>query len=136
MIDVQTVSEAFIKFLEDEGIATFETDIFLNQVPDTAPDTCYWIITSGGSPIQRLQSGEKVKQYFVSVNYRSNKNKNVERKLFELEVLLNSPDCLELEGFEVIRVEATQFPSDQDLDNEERRVGFIQANIQIYKKEN
>jgi hypothetical protein len=135
MINPETVSEAFIKWLEDENIGTFDTDIYLNQVPLKAPDTCYWIITSGGDVIQKLRTGEKVKQYFILVNYRSPKGKLVEKNLFKLEELLNCAECITLEGFEVLEVEATQFPSDSDLDDETRRVGLLQANIKIYKKE-
>lgn len=134
-MDIDTVSEAFIEYLETNSIATFGTDLYLGQVPDDAPDNCWWILTSGGSPIQTLRSGEKVKQYFISVYHRSTQTKDVEKKLFALEELLNTPNCLELTGFEVIEVEATQFPSDVDLDNEERRVGFLQANIKTYKRE-
>lgn len=128
-----TISEAFIGFLESENIAVFEQDLYLNQVPDSAPDATYWIITSGGSPIQNLRSGEIVKQYFISVYYRSTKNKDVERNLFDLEELLNCAKCVQLEGFEVIAISAIQFPSDEDIDNEDRRVGLLQANIQVYK---
>jgi hypothetical protein len=135
MNNPETVSEAFIKFLEDQAIATFGTNLFLSQVPLTAPDTCYWVLTNGGAIIQRLSTGEKVKQYFVSVYHRSPKAKNLERDLFSLEELLNCVNCVQLEGFEVLEIEATQFPSDDDLDNEDRRVGLLQANIKIYKKE-
>ena len=38
MIDTQTVGEAFIKFLEDRGIATFNEDLFLGQMPKSAAD--------------------------------------------------------------------------------------------------
>lgn len=135
MINPETVSESFIKWLEDEGIGTFGTDIYLSQVPEKAPNTCYWVLTSGGIPISKNKTGERVKQYFTSVYYRSTRAKDVERKLFALEELVNSPNCLQLEGFEVIEFEASQFPQDDDLDNEQLRVGTLQVNIQIYKKD-
>lgn len=135
MIDPKTVSEAFVKFLEERSIGTYSTDLFISQVPIDAPDTCYWIVTSGGATIQKLKTGEKVKQYFITINYRSDKAKNIERDLFDLEELLNCQECVELEGFEVVEVEANQFPSDADIDNTDRRVGLLQANIKIYKKE-
>lgn len=135
MINPETVSESFIAWLESQNVATFKVDLYLSQVPDDAPDDCYWVITSGGSPIQKLRTGEKVKQYFVSVYYRSTKAKHIEKNMFKLEELLNKPNCLQLEGFETIEVEADQFPSDIDFDSEDRRVGLLQANIKIYKKE-
>lgn len=135
MIDPETVSESFIKWLEDEGIGTFDVDLYLGQLSQKAPDTCYWVITSGGNVVQKLDTGEKVKQYFVLVNYRSIQGKLVEKNLFKLEELLNCAECIDLDGYEVVEVEATQFPSDSDLDDARRRVGLLQANIKIYKKE-
>lgn len=134
-MQIDTVSEAFIEYLQNEGVATFNTDLFIGRVPSNAPDTAYWVITSGGSPIQKLRTGEKVKQYFISVYYRSRSGRDIEKNLFSLEEKLNSPDCVNLTGFEVIEVECQQFPTDTDIDNEERRIGFLQANIKIYKKE-
>ncbi len=133
MNNPQTIAERFTEWLDTEGIATFGVDLYLNQVPESAPDICYWVITSGGSPIQRLRTGEKVKQYFATVHHRNISGEELEKNLFNLEQLLNEPNCLQLEGFEVVSVEASQFPSDTDLDNEERRIGMLQANIQVYK---
>lgn len=135
-MDVKTISEAFVSYLQSKGVGTFGTDLFLNQVPNSlvTQDRVYWVITSGGSPVQVLRTGEKVKQYFLSVYYRSRSGKDLDRKLFSLEELLNSTECVQLTGFEVLSIQAEQFPSDSDLDDEERRVGFLQANIKIYKK--
>lgn len=135
MINPETVSESFIAWLESQGIAEFNSDLYLSQVPNEAPDRCYWIITNGGSPIQKLRTGEKIKQYFVSIYMRSTKAEDIEKTMFSLEQLLNKPQCLQLQGFETIEVEAHQFASDVDFDNEERRIGMLQANIKIYKKE-
>ena len=133
MIDPVTVSESFIAWLEGQGIGTFGEDIFLNQVPQDAPDDCWRVITSGGAPVLKLKSGESVKQYFVSIYYRALLGKNAERKLFELEEKLNCANCVVLTGFDILEIEATQYPSDVDLENEERRVGFLQATVRLYK---
>lgn len=133
MIDPETISEAFIAWLETEGVGTFGTDIFLNQVPQDAPDDCWRVITAGGAPVLKLKTGEKVKQYYTSVYYRGLLNKNVERLLFRLEEKLNSSKCVDISGFDILEIEATQFPSDVDLDNEERRIGFLQATVRLYK---
>ncbi len=135
MNNPETVTEAFIQWLEQEGIGAFGTDIYSPQIPEDAPDAAYWLQTAGGGVVLTLATGEKVKQYFVTINYRSRKGKEVERKLFDLENLINKPQCLKLTGFEVYEVSATQFPVDNDLDDEDRRIGFVQANIQIYKKD-
>ncbi len=133
--NIETVSEAFVEYLEGQNYGTFGTDLFISQVPSNAPDSTLWVITSGGSPIQRLATGEMLKQYFISVFYRSNSAQDVEKKMFALEELLNCTQCVELTGFEVQDITAQNFGSDEDIDNEERRVGMLQANIKIYKKE-
>jgi hypothetical protein len=133
--NIDTVSEAFVEYLELQGYGTFGTDLFLSQVPPNAPDSTLWVITSGGSPIQKLATGETLKQYFISVFYRSTSAMDVEKKIFALEELLNCTQCVELTGFEVHEITAQNFGSDEDIDNEERRVGMLQANIKIYKKE-
>jgi len=135
MINPETVSESFVAWLETQNIGVFNTDLYLNQVPDEAPDRCFWVLTSGGAPLQKNRTGEKIQQYFCSVYFRSNKGKEVEKELFKLEQLLNQSGCLQLDGFETIEVEANQYPSDTDFDSEDRRVGMLQANIKIYKKE-
>lgn len=133
--NIETPTEAFVEFLETEGYGVFSENLFISQVPLDAPDTATWLITSGGSPIQKLPTGEMLKQYFVSIYYRSRSKEDVEKKLFALEELLNCTRCVQLTGFEVHEIIATSFGSDQDLDNEERQVGMLQANIKIYKKE-
>lgn len=135
MQDIQTVAEAFVGFMENEGLGTFGDTIFLTQVPDSAPDSVYWIITAGGNPISKNSSGESVRQYFLSVYYRSTSGKDVERSMYHLENLLNCTNCVQLEGYDVLEISSTLFPQDRDLDSIERRVGFLQANIKIYKKE-
>lgn len=134
-MDVETVSEAFAQLLQTKGIATFGQDLFIAQVPDSAPDKTYWLVTSGGSPLERLATGEQVKQYFISVYYRSTKAADVEKNLFRLEELLNCLRCVELQNFELHDITASAFPSDEDLDGENRRVGMLQTQIKIYKKE-
>lgn len=132
-----TLTESFIEFLETQGIATFGQDLYLGRVPNSLKtnDPIYWVITAGGTPLQTLSTGEKVKQYTVYIYYRSRSGKDVEQKLFFLEELLNCTRCVQLNGFETVGIEVTQFPSDQDLDSEDREVGLLQVNIKTYKKE-
>ena len=86
-----TVTEAFIEWLEAQGVATFGQDLYLRRVPDSkqTPSSLYWIIPSGGFPLGRNRTGEMIKQYSYQINYRSKKAKEVEQKLFELEELIN-----------------------------------------------
>lgn len=129
-----TVSESLANYLASMGFGVPGESQYIGQVPQSAPDKCFWLITGGGSPIQTLRTGEKVKQYFVSIYYRSTSSRDIEDRLHDLEELLNDVNCVQLEEYEVLDISASQFPQDADLDSIERRVGFLQANIQIYKK--
>jgi len=126
------ITRAFVKFLEDRGFGTFNSDIFIGGVPLDGPNHAYWVISGGGSNKSKNETGEKQKNYLVSVFLRDMDGEVVYNKLQELEELLNSASCFELEGYEVIEIEATTYPTDQDLDMQERTVGLLQATLTIY----
>ena len=131
-----TVAQSFIKWLEEQGVATFGQDLYLRRVPDSksTPDAIYWIIPSGGFRIGENRTGEVIKQYSFIINYRSVSARDVEEKLFALEELLNCANCVTLEGFEVIEIEVDAYPSDGDIDEEDRETGLLQVNIKTYKQ--
>ena len=137
MTNPETLSEAFIKFLEEKDIATFGQDLFLNEVPssnDTQTESVYWILTSGGNPISKLRTGELVRMHAITINFRAIKNEDVEKKLHRLAELLQQPDCIQLDGFETIDVSVSQFPAQEDLDIENRKRGMLRLTIQTYKR--
>lgn len=131
-----TITEAFIKWLEDEGVATFGQDLYLRQVPDSksTSDAIYWIIPSGGMTIGRNRTGELIKQYSYVINYRNIDPEEVENKLYELEELLNCQSCIKLEGYQVLGIEVSVYPDDGDIDDEGSETGLLQVNIQTYKQ--
>lgn len=130
-----TIAQSFVKYLEDQGYGTFGQDIFLYRVPNSlkTQTDLMWIIPSGGSPVSSNATGEKQKAYQMLVYYRSNSARQVDEALSLLENQLNCPSCVELEGFELVSIEATQFAADQDLDSENRMVGMIQVQLTVYK---
>lgn len=134
MIDTQTVGEAFVKFLEDKGFGTFGTDLYLGQLPLEAPDEAWLVIVAGGSPDMVLPDGGMMKIYTFNVYRRSLAGKEIERQLFSLEETLNCSTCVNLDGFETIYSRATQFAQDTDLENENRRIGLIQAQVRLFKQ--
>lgn len=132
MTDPQTVSEAFIKWMEDNGYGTFGTDIFLNQIPDDSIDNAYWIVTSGGEVLSRLVTAQSIQQFSTAINYRNVKGEEVEHKLFELSQKINVRDAFYIDGFDIYSIEATM-PDDNDRDAENRRQGSFAIGTQIYK---
>lgn len=127
-----TLKRAFIAYMESLGYGTFGTDLFLNGAPLSAPETCWWVLATGGSPSSTNQSGEKLKNYIVSVYFRSTDAQEVDEQMHAFEEELNTSNCDQLEGFDTVDMSVTTFPADQDLDAEDRTVGLAQVTIQTY----
>ena len=134
MIDTQTVGEAFIRFLEENNVGTFNQDLYLGMLPLDAPDEAWLVVVTGGSPELVTADGGMMKIYTFSIYRRSLAGKEIERSLFSLEEKLNCSTCVNLEGFETIYSRATQFAQDMDIENENRRIGLLQAQVRLYKE--
>lgn len=134
MMDIQTVGEAFVAFLEDKGIGTFGTDLFLGELPLEAPDDAWLVVVGGGNPEVVTLDGGMIKLYTFNIYHRSLAGKEIERELFSLEEDLNCDTCVNLEGFETIYSRATNFSQDIDLTNENRRIGLLQAQVRLFKE--
>jgi Bacteriophage minor capsid protein len=127
---------AFVSYLEDSDIATLGQDLFVGGAPssDHAPDAIYWLKANGGQPDPAYPTGSRMKSYGIQIYYRDRNNEAVYTKIFALEELLNTPGVA-LDGFEAIELSTTTFPTDNDLDDEDRKVGLLQATIKIYKEQ-
>lgn len=133
-MDIRTVGEAFIKFLQDKGIGEFGVDLFLGELPLDAQDEAWLVVVSGGNPDVVTVDGSMIKLYTFNIYRRSLAGKDIERDLFSLEEELNCASCIKLEGFETIYSRATQFSQDIDFTNEARRIGLLQAQIRLFKE--
>lgn len=128
--------EAFVGYLEDLGIGTSGSDIFIGQAPssDKVPDDIWWVVASGGSPASVMQTGESIKTYQIDIFRRARDYQTVYDDLHDLEQQLNCSECVEIEGFDTISAQAQTFPIDNDLDQEDRKVGLLQATLTIHKE--
>lgn len=126
------IAEAFAEFLQDQGFGSLGDSLRIGTVPLDAPSTCWWIITSGGSTVSQNHTGERRKQYLIQVFYRNVDATEVYNQLQALEELINSDSCTQLSGYDTIDIEATSFPTDQDVDAEDRTVGVVQVTITTY----
>lgn len=130
-----TVARAFVKFLEDKGFGVFGQNIYLYRVPNsfTTESEILWIIPSGGNTVDRNKTGEQIKAYQFLIYYRSISAEKVDKAMSALEEQLNCSQCVELEGYELVQLNVTQYPVDQDLDSENQMVGTIRVQLEIYK---
>lgn len=132
-MDIQTVGEAFVSYLQGLGIGTFGVDLYTGELPQDAPDDSWLVVVSGGTPDTVTLDGGMIKIYTFNIYRRSLAGKKIERDLFSLETTLNCSSCVALEGFETIYSRATQFAQDIDLDNANRRIGLLQAQVRLFK---
>lgn len=130
-----TMIQSFAKLLQDKGYGISGQNIFLYRVPNSkkTETEVLWLIPTGGTPVNRNRTGELIKSYQVLIYYRSNSARKVDEVLNDLENMLNCAQCVSLEGFELVDIRATQLPTDQDLDTENRMVGSISCQLEIYK---
>lgn len=130
-----TISKAFVKLLEDKGYGIFGQNIYLYRVPNSkkTETEILWVIPMGGFPSSVNKTGEMVKAYQMTVYFRSNSAQKVDEVMNDLEQTLNCAQCVDLEGFELVSIRATQLPADQDLDSENRMVGTISVQLEVYK---
>ena len=133
-MDIQTVGEAFVSFLQTKGIGTFGTDLFIGELPISAPDNSWLVVVGGGNPEMVTLDGSMIKLYTFNIYHRSLAGKEIERELFSLEEELNCASCVNLDGFETIYSRATNFAQDMDLENENRRIGLLQAQVRLFKQ--
>jgi len=126
------ITKAFADYMTLQGYGTFGSTLFIGGVPLDAPDTCWWIVSSGGNTLAKNGTGEKQKNYLISVFYRSTDQEEVYNKLEQFETLFNNNNCLEINGYDIIETEATSYPTDQDIDNEDRTVGLVQITLTVY----
>jgi hypothetical protein len=104
----------------------------VGSAPLNVADTIWWVIAAGGNPIQRNQTGERFKNYTLDVYYRSTDAEAVYNTLQDFEQFINTASCDQLAGFDTIEMQATLFPTDQDLDADDRTVGLVQITITTY----
>lgn len=128
-----TIAQSFADFLDDNSFGVKGINLFINTVPLEAPKACWWFTMDGGRPSINAQTGERVKEYIISVFYRSTDSEDVDQKLHDFEWFINSKDCKELADFETTNMEALVFPSDRDLDDEDRTIGIVQVTVTVHQ---
>jgi hypothetical protein len=130
------IATSFANYLEGLGIATLGQDLWIGEAPSSneVPDSIWWILVNGGSPIRKNSTGESTKSYQIQVFSRNRNPRIIADAMQLLEENLNCDDCAQLEGFDTVDIEATVFPIDTDLDDEDRKVGLLQATLTTYKE--
>jgi hypothetical protein len=130
------VVRAFANYLQATDVATLGQDLFISRAPSSNQviDRIFWLKAGGGSTVSKTVDGSTTKQYIIEIYHRDVNTEGVHETLQELGEDLSCAGCVTLEDYDVLEV-ATNGPwTDQDLDNEEREVGLLQATITIRKE--
>jgi hypothetical protein len=127
------ISKAFVEYMEDLGLGTFAEDIFIGGAPLDVNDPIWWVIAAGGVSDPKNNTGERIKKYTLEVYYRDTNEEDVYNLLQTLEEDINGKHCTQLNGYETVDMEAVSFPTDRDLDNEDRKIGMLQVIISVYQ---
>ena len=130
------IAGSFVSYMISVGFGTtLGTDVFIGGVPQDAPSTAWWVVSQGGTLVLTNQTGEKIKSYTLQVFYRNIDGQDVYDELQDLEIELNKSNCAQLTGFDTMEIESNLFPTDNDIDLEERTIGMLQVKITTYYKE-
>lgn len=130
------VVRAFADYLQSAGVATLGQDLFISRAPSSnkATDRIFWLKAGGGPVLRKSVNGSTRKNYVIEIYHRGVNTEGIHETLQELGEDLTCAGCVTLAGYDVVEV-ATNGPwTDQDLDNEERTVGLLQATITIHKE--
>lgn len=131
---MNTINKDFAQWMEDNSFGTRGTDIFIGAVPkEIAGKRAFWIVSGGGTPVIRANTGEKGKAYLITVFLRDIDSESVDETLQLLEETINSKNCKSLNNYETIEMEASGFASDQDLDQEDRTIGSVEVTLTVYQ---
>ena len=118
--------------LESNGFGTFGIDIFIGGADYGTPDKCLWITLAGGANAIEPITGEKLKDYIVTIYARGVGTESVYETIESIEAFFNSKDCIEISGYTLIDISTLSFPVDSDLDSEDRKIGTLEVRVSIH----
>ena len=131
------IEQDFAAWIETLVSATLGQDLWIGEVPSSlqTQDNVWWIVSDGGVPVNKNQTGERTKSYQYLIYRRGTNYKTVSQDLYSLEDTIHSQRCITLsDEYECIDIEATTLTVDEDLDLEDRKVGMLRATLTIYKE--
>ena len=100
-----------------------------------SPDELWWLKAEGGSDLGHTVDGNSTQTSVIGCYYRNRSAKEVYDALEDLRDSVVCAGCLQLDGYRVVEIPTTQGPFvDNDIDDEERAVGYIQVTLTVKKE--
>lgn len=128
------ITKSFVEYLEANSMGVFGTDLFIGGAPLGAQEKIKYVVPSGGVPTLKAHTGEKKKNYLITVYFRNKHQQELYDEMQAFEEFINRADCPTLTGFNVIEIEATSLPTDGDGDAQEVTIGAVEVTITTYQE--
>lgn len=130
------ITEAFRDWLIDQSVTTSgQIKIHRASSGPDSPDSIWWLKAEGGSDLGHTVDGNPTQTSLIGCYYRNRSAKDVYDTLEQLRDTVTLAGCLVLDGYEVIEIPTTEGPEvDNDIDDEDRAVGFIQVKLTTKKE--
>lgn len=131
---METIQKELFDWLCNEFGFVGGQDAFQNRVPNTnqtGDNPIMWLIQSSGYVIRQFHSHSKLKEYSFLLNYRNVKVYEAERKILEMEQVINHVRCFTLPSYKVIQIQANSFGADEDPDAEKFSRGSLSITLQV-----
>lgn len=92
------IEQDFAAWIETLVSATLGQDLWIGEVPSSlqTQDNLWWIVSDGGTPIYKNQTGERTKSYQYLIYRRGTNYKEVLQDLYSLEDDIHSQRCITL----------------------------------------
>lgn len=127
------IPELIAQWLQENGYATRGVDLFIDQLPNEAPDNTFWLINGGGQPESFNATKERTDTYILTLFYRNKTPKLVIETLEAIANDWNTTRHIELDSLDV-RWSTSSLPDDQGRDANNRAQGTLTLTLTIYRR--
>ena len=130
------IIEAFRDWLIDQSVTTSgQIKIHRASSGTDSPDSLWWLKAEGGNHVAYSVDGIPTQTNVIGCYYRNRSAKEVYDTLEALRDTVTTAGCLVLDGYAVVEIPTTFGPfNDEDIDSEDRTVGYIQVSITTRKE--
>lgn len=99
-----------------------------------SPDSIWWLKAEGGTHVGFSVDGIPTQTNVIGCYFRHRSAKEVYDTLEALRDTVTTAGCFTLDGYQVVEIPTTFGPfNDEDIDDEDRTVGYIQVTITTRK---
>lgn len=125
---METLQKELFDWLNKVFGFTGGKDSFQNRLPNTiqlGDKPVMWLIENDAYVSRQFASHSKLKEYSFLLHYRDIKAQDVDKKVLEIEQVINHTECFHLPSYDIMSITASSFGSDTDPDAQKFTRGSI-----------